>query len=322
MLRTCRFIFVAVSGVLAFNTVTYSMEALNDTQLQGQTGQAGITLAVSPAASGVVGLIGVNTIQYNQGNAASMGSAGVANFLQANSANRSAGLSFNFANGGIRFCTDQGLVGCTLSKQSIGIVIDADGNGGKPVLNIKTSLQPDLKRIKLNLNTIAQIGKNGTTTTSSDLIRLVKADGITQSTNGLSLNLDTTAGVPSFTLQLGNNPMGSLAVVNNLNIANIQSDTWLIPSYAGSTASTGIRFTPSIDGLNLSGGRISIIKDQGLQWSQSSMQAQNLSLNDVTMGEIGASSASSFGGTNNAPMGSMGVTGVNVSGLSVTVKGL
>ena len=339
---------------LACTASVMALETLSEDQLAQTTGQDGLTIAVSPVASpSRVGQIGVNTINYWQRNNAT-GSISIANnsFSPEFTSSRTPGMSsfdapgggigINFRQGGgIRFCADTGasLTTCnTPSTRPIVLTVDADGNRGSPVLAVNIALQSDLRRIRLDVSTISRKVVNAGTSAvpDTDILRLVRAGTNDPSIAGININFartdanGTAIAAPSLALLLGNTPNGrGMIQLGSFNIASINTDEWYLPSYTTSTdAATGIRFTPILEGLDLSGARINMVSsyggsDQGgmLLTRSGYTTIDEVGARNISFGDIGATNADVFAGTANASIGTVGITGLRMTNLQVKVNG-
>jgi hypothetical protein len=344
------FVLTALSSA-----TSWSMDELSDSQLATTTGQDGITLLIAPptlttankatVAGGAFGItqsngliVGAALLHDKDGfsylNAdgttnitySGLGHAGALIFGDASQANavNTAGVQMGvFASSPIAVTIDA----------SNGLV--AHGLGGtSPVLNINIALPSDLLirtgdiSIGVSNRTGIAVGAAGATVANAAI------GGISGTAYKIMNSTDIALGVAtSVNIQLGNTPQGGLLTLSSFNIPSLNFGISLASPNGGAVASANLTASVAITNLNLTGTKVDSVQDMGLALGgsstgigglivqNSSLTIGGLQLNNITTG-LSGNSDTTFGGMQNAPMGSFGITNMTVSNLKIGVSGM
>lgn len=171
---------LALVSAIAISGNAMAMQALDDDALSAATGQDGITIQITPPGTGItIDSIVVHDADGRTGNGLS-GAAGA--IVLGDNLNGNAGNQFAINTGG----------------DDITVVIDADGNGGAPVLNVNIQLPTNLTITTGDISVAASTGVGNAVTNS-----VVVIDTFDVSLGGAALNI-----------QLGNEAQGAMIVAS------------------------------------------------------------------------------------------------------------
>lgn len=262
------------AAVATLPAAGFSMEALEDSALSAVTGQDGITIGLDlPSLT-----LGVN-VHDNDGLAGISGDAGaivISNMV-----------------------VDTG-------GNSIDIVVDADGNGGTPVLNVAVSIP------------------TGTTISTGDISVAASAGmgaAVTNQTATILDSMDITLGATSLNIQLGNEvqTVGTFGtqmialtstITGGISIANFSLND-ATATTGGSISATNIAITGTAEGGDITTSvGVDLDNTTGLAINVETLGTAGLT---VAMTDLALGTA--------APIGDVEIVGLNLNGSTITVAG-
>jgi hypothetical protein len=328
-----------VSATLS-SALAWSMDTMSDVQLATTTGQDGITILIAPPKLTIAQQNVAGQAVLTQTNGLIVGAAllhdkdGFTGFTSAGALILGDASQANAANA-------VGVQMGVYASTPVSVTIDASsgkaalGLGGtKPVLNISVALPSDLLirtgdvSLGVSNRTGIAVGATGATAANAAVGR----------TSGVAYKIlnsaDIALGVAtSLSIELGNISQGGLLKLSSFNIPSISFGLSLASPNGGAVASANLTATTVITNLNLTGAVVDAVTDMGLALGgsatgigglilqDSSFTVGGLQLNNVTAGTSGNANAN-FGGMNNAPMGSFGISNMTVANLKIGVSGL
>lgn len=289
---------LALVSAIAISGNAMAMQALDDTALSASTGQEGITVAIAPAG----GVIKIDQIVVRDGDGFTTASGAVAG---------DAGFGLTGTAGSITLGTAATTAGQDFEIKTTGIdlVIDADGNGTSPVLNVG---------VKLNAAKIitGDIGVAvGGTSVSRQATTVTVLDSIT-------LDLGTT----TLNVQLGNETQGSMidvkaTVANGLKISDfalrdaggtVKDGKIAIGTITVTDAANATKLTINAD-IDVNAAGLVITTNGG---------PMDVVLDDVRLGaSTKGATAGTFAAGSVASLGDVGLFGLNMTGTTITVAG-
>lgn len=302
--------------VLSLQTPVWAMDRLDEQQLAESVGQDGITLKVLPASTVgstvTPGKIGLGSMRWTDKDGISAAINGV-------SYSQAGGLvaaMTTTAGSGLWLCTNTA-VSCSTSNQPLILTLDMDGAGNQPkqaYLLGRLTLPSDLKRIHLDLDKIGlRAGSSATTTTLATF------------SNGVNIDFGGT-GTPGLNFSFGGPTAKGAdydAMVNlvNFNLSSVDLGTVALTSSGGQAGESSLRFGAKITNLDLSGSNIDV-SAAGLVFSKASLGKFNLEINNLEAGVLGNQATGTFDNLKNGSMGSIGVTGIQLTNPRFTIKGM
>ncbi len=348
--------FIAPSlllGSALFPVVTWSMDALDDTQLASATGQSGITAQFLPRTEGGIPVLRIGNITVIDKDGISGGAYTGAGYL---------GLNPN----GIMFQSSASTASTPAwsGGAPIHVTIDTTGGGAAGAttgvnpatyINLKTPnvsfisvfFQPDANNNGQMLNLSGALSTALPTPNIFPILSVSNSANYQQLRIALANPLDVMLALGS----VAGAGYSSMIKFNSLNISKIDFNGAALnlesantATGAFSAASSRLSFVPTITNLNLTGATVDLLTTSQFQSVYPSattggLLVQNISnlnnvglvLADVTAGSIGAvstdvsqmpSGTAFAAGIQNAPMGTIGVTGMSVTGLKIGVSGM
>lgn len=300
--------------VLSLQTPAWAMDSLNEEQLAQAVGQDGITIKILPASkTGTTltpGKIGLNAVRWTDKD-------GISSAINGTTYTQSGGLVTNMrANSGLWFCTNT-TGACATSSQPMTLTMDMDGAGNKPkqayLLGV-FRLANDLKRIHFDIDSIGLRAGNSATNTP-----------IATLSNGINLTFAGT-GPAGMNFSFGGPTAKGTdydALVNlvNFNLASLDLGTVSLVSSGGQTGESSLRFGAKVTNLDLSGSNMDL-SAAGLVLSKSTLGKFNVEVNNIEAGVIGNQAAGTFDNLKNGSLGSVGMTGIQLTNPRFTIKGL
>ena len=315
-----------ITAMVVAGSAHAGLQAMDDKGLSQATGQDGITLRIgAPTLGTAITTTSGNT--YTRGLAISNinihdkdGAVGMDAYgLQG----RAAG---NFANAGAITLTNT-VVG---SNTPIVVTVDADGNGGAPVLNVNLALGPTLVRT----GAIGVAQSNRTDGTSW---------GVTNNVNILD-SLDLELGATTVNVQLGNTPQGAMIRANGqlqggLRINNLKlTDNSVVPAplTAAGVVGGGSLYVGSIALSDANSGdmtldaNVRVVSDAGLLGGAGNRGGLLVTMGgaplDVLISDVRLGAVDTTGGTLNAAnsaasIGDIEIRGLQAAGTSILVSG-
>ena len=274
---------------LSFSSSVVALEEISEDELSVISAQDGVTVLIGLPAAGWR----ANEISLTDKN-------GINASLVAGYANAGTIAAKNI---GFNTCT--AAVGCVASSPtSIRLDIDAVGDnngaasGGGAMLNIGFSLMGTASKVRLFIDGLWL--RNGASGSTETKILDFQQDYIDITPIG-SLSL--------FNVQLGNETLGHLLHFTNGKFGTI--DFGVIALLDKADNNNSLRFGLKLDNVDLTGSGFDVNAD-GLIYSAANFGggAMNVTLSDIKMGNVSAAS-----------MGSIGVEGLSVSNLVVTIAG-
>ena len=298
---------------------TMAMQALDDDNLSATTGQDGLNVGIQlPKLDiGQVALIdndGISSkiIDKDYTQAASLTLAGTSNTP----------VSISFLGNN--------------SASTINAVIDTDAGAGKPFANIAMSFGTGITGIKIspfalylaNTNETSGVGK------SKDVFRYSGASslstGVTKfldvgnESNNFQINF-VSGNAPKLNIQLGDVPQSHMIQFSGA-IQSICGTGTGCPIRLISS-DTAAKFDLQMNATNASTGFLlnnfyAGVESNGVVFGNSGTTSKmNVALNNLTLGNAGATSPDVFNGIANGSMGSFGAIGASVKDLKVSIRG-
>ncbi|HFE9766272.1 DUF6160 family protein [Acinetobacter baumannii] len=306
--------------LLAGSSSVCAMQPLDDQSLAAATGQNGLTLGIQAdqVKFNQVALIDTNGIASTSYNS----KAGLV--IAGNSTNPVPGIEF--------------IKAAVSTNPSFNIAIDTDAGGGNPFLNLAVTMGSDVNGIRL-LPFSVYLAPSASLSSPSDYAltsyapKSIFSSGTTVNTGVKELirssgNLDINfvqTNKPRLNIQLGHAAQSVMVKFGGA-IQSICSAAFGCPitlvsdntgatfgfKFAGTNASTGFvldGFYAGVDPTGFTIGNIGV---------SSKFDA---SLNNVTLGNLGTQSTTTFNNLPNGSMGSFGVTGASVTDFKMKVSG-
>lgn len=288
---------LALVSAIAISGNAFAMEALNDATLSNTTGQDGITIAIKPPTKQFDARTG--TTYFPNAGGATAGFAGVLDVasVRIHDKDGATGVGTTGAAGAIV------LDGFSLAgSQPIVVKIDADGNGGTPVLNVNVALPSTLV---VRTGDISVAASNG-----------IGAALGTQSAAILD-SMDIVLGAATMNIQLG----------NEAQLSNSGTGTAMI-NFAGTIANglqiNNLKLNDANSGGSISVDNITLIDTAGTALTldasinviagglevRSGGAAIDIRMSGVTLGDATAVS-----------LGDVELVGVDAAGTVLTISG-
>ena len=281
---------LALISAMAMSSSAFAMESLDDSALSATTGQDGITIKLDAQADGTI--FGAdNLIIHDKDGIAGAGTAGAIVLGKQGSA----GTGFSV----------KGAAG-----DAVNVVVDADANGGKPVLNISVGL-PAALTISTGDIYVAESGgiaaASGAQYTQATAAKILDSVDVVLSGATLNIQLGNATDAQGAMIVLGGSIAGGLQI-NNLSL--YQPTTTVL--VAGST--------PGASGIHLGGINISN-KGDATKWdltgkinaTDAGLQVSGLGSVDVRLTDVG------LGLKANAKLGDVALLGMALP--NVTISG-
>ncbi|AHB92473.1 DUF6160 family protein [Acinetobacter baumannii] len=306
--------------LLAGSSSVCAMQPLDDQSLAAATGQNGLTLGIQAdqVKFNQVALIDTNGIASTSYNS----KAGLV--IAGNSTNPVPGIEF------IRAAVS--------TNPSFNIAIDTDAGGGNPFLNLAVTMGSDVDGIRL-LPFSVYLAPSTSLSSPSDYAltsyapKSIFSSGTTvntgvkeliRSTGNLDINFVQT-NKPRLNIQLGHAAQSVMVkfggAIQSICSAASGCPITLVSDNTGATF--GFKFT----GTNASTGFVldgfyAGVDPTGLTIGNIGVSSKfDASLNNVTLGNLGTQSTTTFNNLPNGSMGSFGVTGASVTDFKMKVSG-
>ena len=282
---------LALVSAIAISGNAMAMQALDDTALSASTGQEGITVAIVPAG----GVIKIDQIVVRD-------------------VNGRTGNTLTGQSGAITLGTAATTAGQDFEIQTTGIdlVIDADGNGAAPVLNVGVTLN-GAKIVTGDIGVaVGDVAANAVSRKATTVTVL----------DSLTLDLGTT----SLNVQLGNEVQGSMidvqaTVTNGLKISDFALRDAGGTVNGGKIAIGTITVTDAADATKLTINADIDVSAAGLVLKTNG-GAMDVILDDVRLGaSTKGATAGTFAAGSVASLGDVGLFGLNMTGTTITVSG-
>ncbi|MEC7119488.1 MAG: DUF6160 family protein [Pseudomonadota bacterium] len=274
---------LALVSAIAISGNAMAMQALDDEALSAATGQDGITIQITPPGTGIT--IDSIVVHDSDGDAVNAGGDAGAIVLGDN-LNGNAGNQFSIDTAG----------------DAIEVVIDADGNGGAPVLNVAINLPAALTITTGDISVAASTGVGNAVTAG-----VVVIDSFDIALGGASLNV-----------QLGNEAQGAMIVASgsiaggltitdfSLNDTDDQGGTGI----SGGGIHLGSINVRDAGGANLTLGATIDASAAGLVITANSGVDSDITLTNVRLGL-----------DTNAAIGDVELLGMSTNGTQITISG-
>lgn len=263
---------VALVSAMAISANAMAMQAMDDESLSAATGQDGVTISLLGNVSmDYLAIVDGDGLGNNHGVTATGTGAIVVG-------NTATGLSL------------------TPGPNGINLVIDADDNGGAPVLNINANLG----NTTANIGSIGVASSDATGATLTNRVDVLDVGSLTL--NGLSANI-----------QLGNQPQGALIKLNSAITGGLELSDLSLKQGADHGIGLGAVSVKDAGGNDLTLALNINATNNGLEISgiaPMDIAADNLRLGNLT----------GTNGTANASLGAMYISNLNV-GTSIAIKG-
>lgn len=306
--------------LLASSSSVFAMQPLDDQSLAATTGQNGLTLGIQ-----------ADKVQFNQ--VALIDTNGIAS----TSYNSKAGfvIAGNSTNPvpGIEF-----IKAAVSSNPSFNIVMDTDAGGGNPFLNLAVSMGSDVNGIRL-LPFSVYLAPSASLSSPSDYAltsyapKSIFSSGTTvntgvkeliRSTGNLDINFVQT-NKPRLNIQLGHAAQSVMVkfggAIQSICSAAAGCPITLVSDNTGATFGFKFAGTNTSTGFVLDGFYAGV-DPTVLTFGNNGVSSKfDASLNNVTLGNMGTQSTTTFNNLPNGSMGSFGITGVSVTDLKMKVSG-
>lgn len=237
---------------------------------------------------------------------------------------------------GIRFFNDVTLN--NVASQPITIVMDVDGNAGKPLLNASIGLPSDMRRIRINPFSIYLATGSSSIYSASRVLNEVTPPALRAGVNELlrvgteGIDISFTNNPVRLNLQLGNAPQGHMFVFASGSLLRIGNDAsgsnpiQIMSKNSSGNSSLKLDFSLSANnqttGFQLAGFYGDFDNDSFVFGKAGTTDKFDAAINNVVAGSSGASSSNSLGNLPNGSMGNFGIVGATVTNLKVNVKGM
>ena len=323
-------------------SIASAMESLDDATLSGQTGQDGITMdAMLPNSTltlSQAGLIDTDGISGNNqlGTSFSTPAALVA-------APATGSLAF------LSLCSNTS-GSCLPETHPVSLTLDAGSDtSSNSALNIGLQFPSSARRLLLQPFSLYMSPTQGTifnaarSAVNANVDEIIKVTGGTNN-EGLSIVVGAPAtGDPAvaFNMQLGNEPQGHMFRITSGKLLRIGNDPsgdnpiQIMSKNSATPSSLKVDFelcataavtssgcnVGSTDGLDLSGFYADISADS-LIFANNSFGKLDIVFSNAVAGVAGQSDTNSFNGLKNGSMGSIGLVGVQVTNLQMTMRGM
>ncbi|MEC7119489.1 MAG: DUF6160 family protein [Pseudomonadota bacterium] len=307
----------ALLAVLAVPVASVqAMEVLDDEQMAQATGQDGVSISLELPEVGGRGQLDIAAIAYKNNDGIAVGIPSVPSNSPAHLYLQSFPSNQNSGNAGFSFN----------SLNPVSVHIDADGDGGEPVLNIAIQAAPDLTNIRWGVQRIglapstagSRFDINGTN--NVDIVRFSQGSDLTQ--GGIEFDFVSPF---SINVQLGYEPQGHMVVFNSLNLNYVDLGTVRLQS-EGASLDDHLALDVRLTNLNLSGMYLDLDTDGMKIGYDGVLPAFNLYLDNIGVATASANpaafSSSAFDGLNNGAMGNVGVEGLSFTNLRVNISGM
>lgn len=310
---------LALVSAIAISGNAMAMQALDDATLSDATGQDGITIAIKPptaafgdpttgpfaATGGQAGVISIDHIYVHDKDGAGAavvptGSAAGAIVLD----------GFKIA-----------------GSAPIVVKIDADSNGGDPLLNVNVAL-PSTLVIRTGNISVATSNRSLTANTVNDR-------GIAADQNLILDSLDVQLGGATLNIQLGAEAQGAMIKASGTINGGLTIDRLTLRDSAGSASNpttgnlgngTGAIYVGSINVRDTGVANLTIntsidVSDKGLVLTVGG-NASDILLSDVRLGTINKDTNGLLvAGTSAASLGDIEIVGMNGAGTQIAISG-
>jgi hypothetical protein len=291
---------LALVSAIAVSGSAFAMEALNDATLSNTTGQDGITIAIKPPVKNFDAKINPTTGTTSSYFAATGGFAGVLDIDSVRIHDKD----------GLNASNDAGAIvldGFSLAGSAPIIVkIDADGNAGKPVLNVNVALPQTLV---IRTGDISVAESNGIGNALGAKVKVLDS-------------MDIKMGAATLNIQLGNEAQGAMIKVAGSIAGGLVIDNFKLNDADDGTGTGTAGGSIGIDKLTLidnAGTALTLSSDidvvaGGLQVKSTSATKLDVRMQDVRLGDLAA-----VGG---APsIGDVELVGIDTKGTVLTISG-
>ncbi|MDC4954703.1 hypothetical protein OHW04_11830 [Acinetobacter baumannii] len=306
--------------LLAGSSSVCAMQPLDDQSLAAATGQNGLTLGIQAdqVKFNQVALIDTNGIASTSYNS----KAGLV--IAGNSTNPVPGIEF--------------IKAAVSTNPSFNIAIDTDAGGGNPFLNLAVTMGSDVNGIRL-LPFSVYLAPSTSLSSPSDYAltsyapKSIFSSGTTvntgvkeliRSTGNLDINFVQT-NKPRLNIQLGHAAQSVMVkfggAIQSICSAASGCPITLVSDNTGATFGFKFASTNASTGFVLDGFYAGV-DPTGLTFGNIGVSSKfDASLNNVTLGNLGTQSTTTFNNLPNGSMGSFGVTGASVTDFKMKVSG-
>jgi hypothetical protein len=304
-----------------------AMQPLDDAGLAQATGQDGISISLNYPNS-TINVSELALIDQN-GIAGSTTHTAAASLVMAPTTYSSTQ--------GIRFFNDVTLNNA--ATQPITIVMDTDGNAGKPLLNMSIGLPSDMRRIRIDPFSIYAATGSVSIYSANRILNgatpSLRATGVNEllrvGTQGIDITF--TNSPVRLNLQLGNAPQAHMFVFSSGSLLRIGNDAsganpiQIMSKNSSGNSSLKLDFSLSANnqttGFQLAGFYGDFDNDSFVFGRAGTTDKMDLVISNLVAGSTTApADVNSFAGLKNASMGNIGLIGATVTNLKVNVKGL
>ncbi len=294
-----------VASILAAGSA-WAFESVDDAVLGEAVGQAGITLGITQPVGGIV----ASEIIFNDANN-SLVSAGIPTSVV--SGYNNAG---NLVIRGLGFQACAAGAGCTSlgANEAYTVNIDATGDvdtvqlNNQPAVSVALAWASSVTKLRVLFSKLSLRNAFGTdpgghnygdATSNSDFLQLA---------NGY-FELTPVAGTPALNILLGSEPLTgeNMVTLANANFGSVNFGSVSLLDKSGG-AGRNMNFTFQLENFNLSGATLNV-SGSGIVMTTPQLSGLNVMMRGITVGNTATT------------MGSLGIQGLNVSGLTMTVTG-
>ncbi|MDO8331804.1 MAG: hypothetical protein Q7T36_15165 [Fluviicoccus sp.] len=198
---------------------------------------------------------------------------------------------------GMQGCTNGAGAACTTTTNpTFNILIDATG-GAAPFIQMAVNWDAGIGKIRFLLDNISL--QNGLGGNNVEIIDLAQG----------YVDVIRPAGAPALNIQLGNEPGGNMITLASFNVGTLDFGQVLLRDKSDTLVNNrNIRFSFALTGLDLTNTTVNVIPT-GLVIGNPSMTGLGFTMTDI------------IAGNTTTTMGSVGVTNITLTNLSVRISG-
>lgn len=307
---------VVILPLLMPFTSSMAMQALDDANLSATTGQDGIN-------------VGIQIPKIDVGQVALIDTDGISSKILNKDYNQAAALTLA---GTTNVPMSVSFLGNTNS--TVKAVIDTDAGAGKPLANIAVSLGSGITGLKVspfavylaNTNSTSGLGRSKNVFSNATTLNSGVSKFLEVGSTSNNFQIDFVSGnSPKLNIQLGNVPQSHMVQFSGAIQAICGTGTGCPISLISGDSSA--KFDLQMKAFNSTTGFLlnnfyAGIEPTGLVVGNTGTSSKmNVALNNVTLGNSGASLPNVFNGIANGSMGSFGAVGASVKDLKVSIRG-
>lgn len=303
-----------------------AMEQLDDQQMAASTGQDGLTIGIRlPSSTFSYSQIGIVNVT-DRSNPSSPRASLV---MAPTTYSPTQGVQF------FRNTTNDTTTAGNPVLQPFTIKIDSDRNAADPMLNVSVGLPTDLEQIRVNPFSVYIANGSGSIFTPTGRpvsgVSTLRA-GVTEMLRVGTVDLQFKAGDPvRFNIQLGAERQGHMLLFTGGSLMQFLNNTPIEVVSTNGAQQSSLRLnldirasdqTASSLGFRLA-GFYADVSDKGIIIGKDGWTDKlDIKVNNIVAGTEGVSSATAFNGLKNGSMGNIGLEGLRVENLKVSVSGM